>query len=63
MIRTLGLNGWKRLMSVCASVIILTTGVVAAQNTEGEGASFTEKMKEWQQKMSEVFRDSWQRLW
>ena len=50
-------------MFMCASVLVLTIGVVGAQDSEGEGASFTEKMKEWQEKMSDAFRESWERLW
>jgi HSP20 family molecular chaperone IbpA len=53
---------WGRLLSVGAIMVALTMGAAAAQETEGEGASFKEKMKEWQEKMSEAFRDSWQRL-
>ncbi|HVJ57089.1 MAG TPA: hypothetical protein VM574_04560, partial [Terrimicrobiaceae bacterium] len=55
-------NSWGKLMSVSASIMVLTIGAMAAQETEGEGPSFTEKMKEWQEKMSDGFRDSWQRL-
>jgi hypothetical protein len=50
-------NSWGKLMSVSASIMVLTIGAMAAQETEGEGPSFTEKMKEWQEKMSDGFRD------
>jgi HSP20 family molecular chaperone IbpA len=50
-------------MSVGASVLIFTMGALTAQDTQDEGAGFREKMKEWQEKMSDAFRDSWQRLW
>ena len=56
-------NSWGKLMSVSASIMVLTIGAMAAQETEGEGPSFTEKMKEWQEKMSDAFRESWERLW
>lgn len=55
-------NSCGRLMSVGASVMVLTIGAVTAQDTQGEGESFTEKMKEWQEKMSDAFRESWQEL-
>ena len=61
--KTLGrFGGWSRLVSVWASMMVLTMGAVTAQDTEGKDGSYTEKMKEWQEKMSEAFRDSWQRL-
>jgi HSP20 family molecular chaperone IbpA len=53
---------WGRLLSVGAIMVALTMGAAAAQETEGEGATFKEKMKEWHEKMSEAFRDGWQRL-
>ena len=56
-------NSWGKLMSVSASIMVLTIGAMAAQETEGEGPSFTEKMKEWQEKMSDAFRETWERLW
>ena len=59
----LGLGHLGTLLSVGASIMVLTMGAVEAQDTQGEGGSFTEKMKEWQGKMSDAFRDSWQRLW
>ena len=46
----LRLGGWGRVLSVGASIVVLTMGAVAAQDTPGEGGSFTEKMKEWQEK-------------
>jgi HSP20 family molecular chaperone IbpA len=58
----LGLGGGSRVLSVAASIVVLTIGAVVAQDTPGEGGGFAEKMKEWQEKMSEAFRDSWQRL-
>ena len=54
-------NSWGKLMSVSASIMVLTIGAMAAQETEGEGPSFTEKMKEWQEKMSDAFRETWER--
>jgi HSP20 family molecular chaperone IbpA len=59
----LGSGKWGRRLAVGASIMVLTLGSVAAQENESEGAKFTEKMKEWQEKMSEAFRDGWQRLW
>jgi HSP20 family molecular chaperone IbpA len=56
----LGLGGWGRVLSAGSSIVVLTMGAVAAQDTPGEDASFTETMKEWRQKMSDAFRDSWQ---
>ena len=53
---------WGRLVTLAAGVMVLTMGGVAAQDTQGEGAKFAEKMKEWREKVSEAFRDSWQRL-
>jgi HSP20 family molecular chaperone IbpA len=50
-------------MSVGASIMVFTMGAVTAQDRQDEGAGFREKMKEWQEKMSDAFRDSWQRLW
>jgi HSP20 family molecular chaperone IbpA len=50
-------------MSVGASIMVFTMGAVTAQDRQDEGAGFREKMKEWQEKMSAAFRDSWQRLW
>jgi hypothetical protein len=35
-------------------------GAGIGQDTPGEGASVTEKMKEWQEKMLDAFRDSGQ---
>jgi HSP20 family molecular chaperone IbpA len=49
-------------MAVGASTMVLTMGAVTAQEKQGEDASFTEKMKEWQEKMSDAVRDGWQRL-
>jgi HSP20 family molecular chaperone IbpA len=49
-------------MAVGASVLIFTMGAVTAQEKQGEDPSFTEKMKEWQEKMSDAFRDGWERL-
>ncbi len=46
----LRLGGWGRLISVGASIVVLTMGAVAAQDAPGEGGSFTEKMKEWQER-------------
>jgi hypothetical protein len=37
-------NSCGRLMSVGAGVMVLTIGAVTAQDTQGEGESFTEKM-------------------
>jgi HSP20 family molecular chaperone IbpA len=54
---------WRALLSVAAVIIFLTMGALAAEEQQGDSTSFTEKMKEWQGKMSEAFRDSWQRLW
>jgi HSP20 family molecular chaperone IbpA len=48
---------------VGASIMVFTMGAVTAQDRQDEGAGFREKMKEWQEKMSDAFRDSWQRLW
>jgi hypothetical protein len=56
------LGGWGRVLSVGASIVVLKMGAVASQDTSGEGGSFTEKIKEWQEKVSDAFRDSWQRL-
>ena len=56
----LGLGDGGRLMSAGASMLVLTMAAVAAQDPPGEGASFTEKMKEWQEKMSDALRDSWE---
>ena len=59
------LGGWGRVLSVGASVVVLNMGAVAAvaaQDTSGEGGSFTEKIKEWQEKVSDAFRDRWERL-
>ena len=58
----LGSGKWGGRLSVGLSIAVLTLGSVAAQENESEGAKYTEKMKEWQEKMSEVFRDGWQRL-
>src|SRR5215475_3995224 len=58
----LRLTDWGRRMSIGASITVLTIGIVAAQETPSDGAKFAEKMKEWQEKMSEAFRDNWQRL-
>jgi HSP20 family molecular chaperone IbpA len=49
-------------MSVGASIMVFTMGALTAQDRQDEGAGFREKMKEWQEKMSDTFRDSWQRL-
>ena len=56
----LGLGGWGRVLSAGSSIVVLTMGAVAAQDTPGEDASFTETMKEWQEKISDAFRDSWE---
>jgi HSP20 family molecular chaperone IbpA len=56
----LGLGGWGRVLSAGSSIVVLTMGAVAAQDTSGEDASFTETMKEWQEKISDALRDSWQ---
>ena len=58
----LRLDGWGRLISVRSSIVVLTMGVVAAQDTPSEDGSFTEEMKEWQEKITDAFRESWQRL-
>jgi HSP20 family molecular chaperone IbpA len=58
----LGVGEWRRLLSIVASIMVLTIGTTVSQETQGEGAKFAEKMKEWQEKMSEALRDSWQRL-
>jgi HSP20 family molecular chaperone IbpA len=61
--KTLGRFGdWRKLVAVGASTLIFTIGAVSAQDKQGEDATFTEKMKEWQEKMSDAVRDSWQRL-
>jgi hypothetical protein len=38
-------------LSADASIVVLTMGALAAQDTPGEGGSFTEKMKKWQEKI------------
>jgi HSP20 family molecular chaperone IbpA len=47
---------------VGTSIMVLAVGAVTAQDKQGEDASFREKMKEWQEKMSDALRDSWERL-
>jgi HSP20 family molecular chaperone IbpA len=54
----LGLGGRGGVLSVGVSILVLTMGAVVGQDTQDEGASFTERMKEWQEKMSDAFRDS-----
>ena len=52
------ISGWGRLISVGSSIVLLTMGVVAAQDTPGEGGNFAEEMKEWPEKISGRLRES-----
>jgi HSP20 family molecular chaperone IbpA len=39
------------------------TVALAADNNQEDSSRFTEKMKNWQENMSETFRDTWKGLW
>jgi HSP20 family molecular chaperone IbpA len=58
-------NHWGRLLATSLSMAMLTGAAVAttAEESQRDSSHFTEKMKNWQEKMSETFRDTWQGLW
>jgi hypothetical protein len=62
-------NGRARLLAMSlalgAGMTILggATVALAADNNQEDSSRFTEKMKNWQENMSETFRDTWKGLW
>jgi HSP20 family molecular chaperone IbpA len=50
-------------LSAGLTVFGATAGAVAAEADQGSSGRFTEKMKDWQEKMSDAFRDTWRGLW
>jgi HSP20 family molecular chaperone IbpA len=56
------INPWGRMLAMGLSMTILATVAIGAEE-QGDSGRFTEKMKNWQEKMSETFRDTWRGLW
>ncbi len=47
------------LLAGSAGLFSLTSSAWGAESKSGDSSSFTEKMKAWEDKMSEAFRDTW----
>jgi HSP20 family molecular chaperone IbpA len=57
------INLWGRLLAIGTSTAMLATVSMAANESQEDSSRFTEKMKNWQEKMSDTFRDTWRGLW
>lgn len=50
------------MLTVCAGALILNPAVHATEPAEKNDPGFLQKMEQWQDKMSDMFRDTWKSL-
>jgi HSP20 family molecular chaperone IbpA len=53
----------NRLLAMGASIAMVSTAAAAAEDTQRDSGGFVENIKNFQEKISETFRDSWRALW
>jgi HSP20 family protein len=57
------INAWDRLFAMGVSIAMVTTLAAAADERQPDTGRFSENLKNFQEKISEAFRDSWRALW